>query len=177
MLTVTENKFDWENIPLTDCVKGNALDAYITEKIFHILEYKLKDNGTYKLYEKLLSPLIDKFVQMEYEGMLISKDALEKVEKEIKVKIEAVEDNIYVLGCVKKTDNIDSTKDLKSILFGLIHTHETKSLRDTEKTLFEDKSRLNLYPPKITDKDNFSTDAEALDILLEFITEIVKKNE
>ena len=38
MLTVRNGKkFDWANISLVDCVRGNAMDAHFTLKVFNVL--------------------------------------------------------------------------------------------------------------------------------------------
>jgi hypothetical protein len=45
MLTINNPKtFDWENMPLSDCLEGNAADAYFTLKIFDLI-YQTTGNG------------------------------------------------------------------------------------------------------------------------------------
>ena len=38
MLTVNDKNFDWANIPLGDCLHGNAMDTHFTLRLFHALE-------------------------------------------------------------------------------------------------------------------------------------------
>lgn len=159
MLTVTNPKtFDWSSMPLLDCAKGNALDSYFTLKLFHCLLEIMEEEGSDKLYEHLMSPITPVFVDMEYAGINISREALQKVGKELRDTNINGEDSLYDHENLGITDNLASGKDM----VGIFYTRE---------------DGFGLYPPDKTSKGNPSVSAPTLKILLGQIEEeLAKRN-
>lgn len=51
MLTVSNpNNFKWDELSLSECARGNAMDAYFTLKLFHVFMEILDSTGLEKLY-------------------------------------------------------------------------------------------------------------------------------
>jgi len=158
MLTVTSKKFDWENIPLSDCLYGNAMDTFFTLKIFHLLEEKLREQGCWDVMEKLLSPVLPTFGQMEFGGLDVDPSILGQVGKSLERQQMVAEDDLLMHPKVFKGANLQATVDLRKILF-------------------LDENGFNLYPPKKTAKGVPSTDKSTLDSLLDFINDELAERE
>tara|TARA_R110002020_G_scaffold59341_6_gene161856 strand:+ start:299 stop:778 length:480 start_codon:yes stop_codon:yes gene_type:complete len=151
MLTVKNPKnFDWENMPLIDCVEGNAKDTYFTLKLFNLIYKKLDELDNLEILEKVLMPSLPVFAEMEWEGLLVDPNQLSVVGKSLSDKNIETEDTLYLCRGVKKTDNLASASDLIEILY----TRE---------------EALELYPPDKTPKGKPSVSAPTLKILLEHI--------
>ena len=148
MLTVRDgNNFDWSNIPLTECLYGNAMDAHYTLKVFNILKQKLEELGIDTFYEKVLAPSNTVFMEPEYDGLLVSKERLKSVGKELNDSIIEVHDSMFSYPQINKEENLASTKDLCGIFY-------------TKEGGFE------FYPPDKTDGGDPSVNKATLDILL-----------
>ena len=145
-------------MPLSDCCEGNALDSYFTLKLFDLIYEKLGEGSMLKLIEEVVMPSLEVFAEMEYEGMDVDTEVLQKVGKELGTKNMDEEDLLYECKGVQKTDNISSNNDLIEILY----------TRD---------GALGLYPPDKTAKGNPSVSAPTLKLLLEHIEEELKKRE
>ncbi len=160
MLTINNpNKFDWANMPLTDCLHGNALDSYFTLKLFDLIEEKLEGQPVLDFYKKVMSPLSCVFSDMEWEGMLVSQDKLSTIGKELGDLVMNQEDSLYHFPAVSSTDNISSTKDLIDILY----------LRE---------GSFEFYPPDKTAKGTPSVSAPTIKVLLEQIDEeLIRRHE
>jgi DNA polymerase I-like protein with 3'-5' exonuclease and polymerase domains len=159
MLTVKNPKnFDWANLNLVDCCKGNALDAYFTLKLYNLIEKRLDDIGVMGFVEKVLMPSVSLFSEMELEGLDIDKNELSKVGKIISDKNIDDEDKLFLCKGVEKTDNLASNDNLIEILY----TRE---------------EGLGLYPPDKTAKGKPSVSAPTLKILLEHVNEELGKRE
>ena len=152
MLTVTSKNFDWENIPLADCLFGNAMDTNFTLKIFHLLEEKLKEQGCWDVMEKLLSPTLPSFADMEFGGLDVDPNVLDEVGRSLDMQQMMAEDDLLMHEKVFKGANLNATVDLRKILY-------------------LDEGGLCLYPPKRTGKGEPSTDKASLDMLLDYLNE------
>jgi DNA polymerase I-like protein with 3'-5' exonuclease and polymerase domains len=157
MLTVNNPKtFDWANMALSDCVEGNAADAYFTLKIFDLISEKLSEMGMDKILEKLIMPALPMFVAMEYKGMDVSEKQLKVVGKQLRDANITEEDGLYAFDEVKTSDNLSSNNDLIEILY-------------TREGAFE------MYPPDRTGKGAPSVSAPTLKLLLAQIEEELEK--
>jgi len=157
MLTIENPKnFDWANMALSDCCEGNALDAYFTLKLFDLVESKLDALKVLPFVEKILPESLESFAEMEYEGLLVSKDKLSSLRKELKELTLNQEDAMYFFDQVQKTDNLSSNNDLIDIFY----------LRE---------GSFEFYPPDKTAKGSPSVSAPTLKILLEQINEELTK--
>lgn len=157
MLTIENPKnFDWAAMSLVDCCEGNAMDSYFTLKLFDLVEEKLKDVEVLPFVDKILSKSLETFAEMEYEGLLVSKDRLTVLGKHLKELTLNQEDALYFFDQVHKTDNLASNNDLIDIFY----------LRE---------GGFEFYPPDKTAKGSPSVSAPTLKILLEQINEELAK--
>lgn len=76
---------------------------------------KLKDNEQYPLFKELEMPLALILGQMEHTGVKVDIERLKEMERELKERLEKLEDEIYALAGEKF--NLNSPKQLGPILF------------------------------------------------------------
>lgn len=160
MLTVTNNAtFDWAGQSLHDCARGNALDTHFTLKLLKKYKPMLEDLGVEKMFQELISPLLPIFADMEFEGIHISEENLDRIGAKLQKKNIRMHDGLYKHQAVHRGDNLTSNPDQVKILF-------------TRSGGFE------LYPPIYTDSDNPSTNKECLDTILQQVEdELESRNE
>ena len=157
MLTVQNtNKFDWASIPLSDCCEGNAADAYFTLKLFDLVSEKLEELKVMHFVEQVITPSLSTFAEMEFEGMLVSKERLQRLGKDLSDLTLDQEDALYRFGEVSKTDNLSSNNDLIDLLYTRVGGFE-------------------LYPPDKTATGKPSVSAPTLKLLLEQINKELTK--
>ena len=98
-----------------------AEDSDFTEKtdvIFQLREKlceDLRQTGLLTLYDNIEMPLVFVLADMEYEGVSIDCDELQKISDELKTRIAVIEKKIYELA--GEEFNISSPKQLGEILF------------------------------------------------------------
>ena len=156
MLTIENpSKFDWANMPLSDCCEGNAMDSYFTLKLFDLMCEKMEGQPMYKLLDKVVMPSLETFADMEYHGLDVDPKVLESVGRDLGAKNMDEEDFLYSCKGVTKTDNLSSNNDLIDILY----TRE---------------EGMGLYPPDKTAKGKPSVSAPTLKLLLDHIEEELK---
>lgn len=163
MLTVSEgNKFDWTKIPLEDCLKGNALDAHYTIKIYQHLLEELQAKNLEVLYEKLISPVTPILMEMEYNGMHIDQEELANLKAAILKKLEDLTERLNKSEGLPPGANFSSSHDLIKILFSLE--------RNKEKEWIVDQNYgFGLYPFATTDKGQPQTTDEVITSLQEMV--------
>ncbi len=132
------------------------MDSYFTLKLFNLVEEKLEDIGVLPFVEKVLSKSLETFAVMEYEGLLVSKEKLSALGRELGELTLNQEDAMYSFSQVIKTDNLSSNNDLIDIFY----------LRE---------GGFEFYPPDKTAKGSPSVSAPTLKILLEQINEELMK--
>ena len=134
------------------------MDSYFTLKLFDLVVQKLEELEVLPFVEKVLSKSLETFAEMEYEGLLVSKERLSVLEKQLKELTLNQEDSLYIFDQVNKTDNLGSNNDLIDIFY----------LRE---------GGFEFYPPDKTAKGSPSVSAPTLKILLEQINEeLIKRS-
>lgn len=164
MLKVEGSNFDWKNIPLGACLEGNALDAYYTAKIYGRLLEEVRAQKLEKLYEKLISPLSSIFAEMEYNGMLIDENELDKLGKELEELINYQKELLLKSDRIPEGMNL-SGHDLLKILFSLEKDNEGKWEQITPNIGF------GLYPLERTKTGQPATSEEVMDKISDMVTE------
>ena len=146
---------DWVNMPLGEMLRGNALDAYFTMKCFKKLWKEVEKNLMVDTYNKLVSPAISMFIDMEMRGMDIDINVVNTIGTSLEDGIQKVEDSLLLSPVVKdKSMSLTSTKDLMALLYSC----------DKHQNIIP--GGFGLFPPVFTEKGSPSTSAEALEILL-----------
>lgn len=159
MLTVEDNKkFDWKNINLYDCLLGNVMDAIYTERIYEVLLKQIKGTPLEKLYDNVLEPAFNIFTDIELDGMLIDQEKLGVLEKQIQENIDVVKTKILSDPKIIGDINLNSTKQLGSLLY-------------------YGEGGYKLCPPDVTEKGEPSVSASTLQILKSIIEiELAKRS-
>lgn len=112
--------------------------GYIAWKSAEVLEKKLKEMDMWRLFAEVEMPLIYSLYRMERGGIRVEKERLKEYGDELKVKIEALEKEIY--GLAGETFNINSPKQLGEVLFDhmkLPHGKKTKTGYSTAADVLE----------------------------------------
>ena len=147
MLSVKNaTKFDFKNIPLMDCVEGNAKDTNVTARVYVKLLHEVREKKLEGLYEKLISPLAIAFRDIEYEGLLIDVEKLDQLDLELKDKIKIADRDLR---------NLNSTTQLISVIYSFAKSESGEWLQSED-------IGLGLYPFEFTKKGAPSTNEETL---------------
>lgn len=103
------------DVDLKEITEYAAEDADITFQLYDIFRKDLKENGFQELYEKVEGPLIPVLARMEYEGVAVDAQFLNKYSEELGEVIIKRRDTVFELA--GSEFNLDSPKQLGDILF------------------------------------------------------------
>lgn len=93
----------------------NAIYMYTIAKLAEIMNKKLEEINSLKLFENIEMPLIKVLDEMQYEGIYVDKQELVSFGVKLKEDIEVIKQEIYKLA--GEEFNINSTLQLGNILF------------------------------------------------------------
>ena len=93
----------------------NAIYMYTIAKLAEIMNKKLEEINSLKLFENIEMPLIKVLAEMQYEGIYVDKQELVSFGDKLKEEIEVIKQEIYKLA--GEEFNINSTLQLGNILF------------------------------------------------------------
>jgi DNA polymerase I-like protein with 3'-5' exonuclease and polymerase domains len=155
MLTVEGKTFDWKNIPLIQCVEGNAKDTYATAKVYVKLLEEVRQKKLEKLYDKLIAPLTVAFRDMEFEGLLIDENKLNELDLELQEKIKLADVALREAAGLEEGTNLNSTHQLVKVIYSFEKNDEGQWIQ-------VDDFGLGLYPFEFTKKNAPSTNEETL---------------
>ncbi len=110
-----KNQMSMRDVPIEKAAEYAAEDADITLQLKAPLLEMLKEIGTEKLYNELEIPLISVLTDMEYEGVRINPDFLNKYSKVLEKQINEKERGIHKEAGV--AFNIASPKQVGEVLF------------------------------------------------------------
>lgn len=128
MYLKNKSKSLYEEEDIKKTAKAALLKAKFIYETKNIFEEKLKEEKLLDLFEEIEMPLSKVLGDMEYNGVLIDQNELNKLGEEFKIKIELLEQSIY--NDAGEKFNISSPKQLGEILFDklqLPHGKKTKS--------------------------------------------------
>ncbi len=103
------------DVPLEKAKEYAAEDADITYQLKILLEKELKENKLLDLAEEIEFPLIYVLAEMEYQGVKIDTDALNKYSKKLEKELQEVQEKIFEMS--GEEFNISSPKQLGVVLF------------------------------------------------------------
>lgn len=110
-----KNQMSMRQVPVEKVVEYAGEDADITLQLGEYFKPKLKEEGLEKLYSEMEEPLMKVLVELEYNGINLDVDYLEKYSKELDTLIKASQAEIY--KDAGKTFNISSPKQVGEVLF------------------------------------------------------------
>lgn len=128
MYLKNKSKSLYEEEDIKKTAKAALLKAKFIYETKNIFEEKLKKEKLLALFEEIEMPLSKVLGDMEYNGVLIDQNELNKLGEEFKIKIELLEQSIY--NDAGEKFNISSPKQLGEILFDklqLPHGKKNKS--------------------------------------------------
>ncbi|HLY31542.1 MAG TPA: DNA polymerase I, partial [Ktedonobacterales bacterium] len=101
--------------PIRAAADYAGADADMTLRLMHALEPKLTALNLDKLFHEVEVPLIPVLTRMEYTGILVDPDFLQRMGKELDEQIAALAKDVY--EAVGHEFNLNSPKQLSEILF------------------------------------------------------------
>ena len=118
----------------------NAMSRHsaLIEDLYEILPGKLEELGMKELYETVELPLCPVLAEMEYNGFLVDRQALERFGRLLREGIAARQQEVY--GLAGEEFNLNSTQQLGNILFeklGLPAIKKTKTGYSTSAEVLE----------------------------------------
>lgn len=102
-------------VPISEAAPYAAADADSVLRLRPILREKLAGQNTESLFDSLEVPLIPVLAEMEMNGITLDKTILSQMSKELSVRIQEIEKEIYKL--IGYSFNINSTQQLSKALF------------------------------------------------------------
>jgi len=121
LLQPNNRNFELEKIALNELGLELNKDIKIIEKIEiikklkNIYSKKLIENDLDKLFHEIEMPIIKVLADMEINGITFNVEPIQKITKVVKKELNQLENDIHKLA--KKDFNINSTKQLKEVLF------------------------------------------------------------
>ncbi|MGN1091885.1 MAG: DNA polymerase I [Alphaproteobacteria bacterium] len=147
-----KNEITFNEAPVEQATSYSAEDADMTMRLYHVLSKKLETSEQKNVYENIDRPLIKVLTQMENEGVLVDKSALQQLSFVFNEKITMLEKQICDMA--GEQFNVNSPVQLGEILF--------------EKMALEGGKRN-------AKSKNWSTDSDVLEELAENGIEIASK--
>ncbi|MGO8946296.1 MAG: DNA polymerase I [Ktedonobacterales bacterium] len=115
-------------VPIRLAADYAGADADMTLRLMQRLEPNLRERDLASLMNEVEVPLIPVLASMELAGILVDKDFLRRMGRDLDLQLDALEKDIY--GAVGHQFNISSPKQLGDVLFGelrLPHGRKTKT--------------------------------------------------
>lgn len=132
---------------LTDEEKKCIETCYFIAKLKDLYKIKIKENNQEHLLKKIEQPLSKVLADMELTGFLIDKEGLEDYGGELNQQLKAAEEEIYKLA--GEEFNINSPKQLGTILFEKLNLPKGKKLKSGYSTSAQILEKLRGYHPII----------------------------
>jgi DNA polymerase-1 len=144
----------FSDVPIDEAAQYAAEDALLAMELRELLFEKLKNEGPNKglnkLYFDIEMPLIYVLADMEQTGIMIDRDKIEGLSKELERELSIIESRIYTLAGEKF--NINSPLQLRKILFdnlGLKPSKKTKTGYSTGMDVLEELAKTHELPGEI----------------------------
>jgi DNA polymerase-1 len=151
-----KNQRSFESVPMQDALPYAAADADLALNLREVMLPQLSSMQLTDLFERVEMPLVDVLAEMEFNGIIVDAEELERQRRRLAGKITQILDQIdaeSVKSIARKFDP-DSPKQLSAVLYN----------KPTD-----EPPGLGLKPTKKT-KTGYSTDAEVLEDLGEDAT-------
>lgn len=124
-----------------------AEDADIVLQLTEILGQKLRENELYELFDEIELPLLSVLTQMEYDGVYLDREFLEKMSADLQQEIESLEGEIY--DAAGHEFNVNSPQQLSEVLFeeiGLEPIKKTKTGYSTNADVLQELQKEHALP-------------------------------
>lgn len=130
----------------------NELNCYVISKLPEVLDKKLEEIGSTKLFKEIEMPLVEVLAEMQYIGMYADEKEIYKFGETLKSKLEELRIDIYKLA--GEEFNVNSTQQLGRILFEKLElpiVKKTKTGYSTDNDVLEKLRDKNPIIEKILD--------------------------
>lgn len=144
----TQKRMD--EVPLSQICDYAAEDALMPWLLRPILARRLAETNLERLFTDVEMPLIDTLVEMEFNGIKVSRERLAELSRGYAARIEQLRDEIHELA--GHSLNIASPKQLQQVLFfeqGLPVIKKTKTGPSTDAEVLEELAKQHPLPAKI----------------------------
>ena len=134
-------------VPLEQAAPYAAEDAWMTLKLYHLLEPKLTGAGLYPLFSKIEMPLMYALEYMESQGVHIDVSMLKNMSRENQKNLARITHQIYDIAGYQF--NLNSTQQLGKLLFedlGIKAKKKTKTGYSTNVTVLEELAKEHEIP-------------------------------
>ncbi len=134
-------------------------DADITLRLYYYFTDKLsRSKEQYRLYENLELPLVSVIADIEYTGVKINSDDLDKQSNDLSKRIERIEKNVYKEA--GQEFNIGSPKQIQEIFYEVLKLpvlkKTPKGAPSTNEDVMNDLSEIHNLPKLILEYRNLS---------------------
>jgi DNA polymerase-1 len=147
-----KNQKSMADVDIEKIVHYAAEDADVALQLTHLLKEKLKENHLYDLFRDIELPLLYVLTQMEYDGVYVNREFLEKMSANLETELNRLERQIF--DAAGKEFNINSPQQLSVILFdeiGLTPIKKTKTGYSTNAQVLEELQKEHALPGLILD--------------------------
>ncbi len=134
---------------IDELVSYKASEAIVCLECYDILRKKLSEEGMLKLFEEIEMPLSYVLYDMEKEGVIVQKDALNSYSAQLKDQIEVLVKSIYEKAGMEF--NINSPKQLGEVLFEKMGIQGGKKTKTGYSTAVDVLEKLQADYPIVSD--------------------------
>ncbi|MBC7661143.1 MAG: DNA polymerase I [Chitinophagaceae bacterium] len=117
---------------LDDLVEYACEDADFTFRLWELFQVKLAEKDLLRVFYDIEMPLVPVIARMESTGVHIDVDILQEISEKLAVKAKILEAEIFEIA--GEEFNINSTKQLATIIFEKLKLHELLGLKRIKKT-------------------------------------------
>ena len=110
-----EEQKNMRDVPVDNVAEYAAEDADITMQVAKVIEPDIEKQGVAQVCYDVECPLVPVLVDMEFEGIRLDTEALERYSQQLAADIEALQNTIYTAA--GHEFNIDSPKQLGVVLY------------------------------------------------------------
>ena len=134
---VVEKGEPFSSVPLDKATMYAAEDSDMAYRLYLLLKRKLEEKDLLRVFEKYELPLIPILARMESEGIHLSRERLEEMDRDVASRLEGIVSRIY--GIAGHEFNLNSTMQLSKVLFEELHL---KAGKKTQKGYSTDTATL-----------------------------------
>lgn len=101
--------------------------VYVLKKLYDVTMAKMQEEGSKELFSQIEMPLTRVLGEMQFNGMIVQKEMLEELGKDLKERLNKLTKEIYDLA--GQEFNVNSTQQLGKILFEKLKLTESKKTK------------------------------------------------
>lgn len=141
-----------DEVPLSEIVPYAVDDAVLPLRLEPLLRQKLTEAGLTQLFQEVEMPLVSVLAEMEFTGVCVDKDHLDRLGRELSHRLSRLETEIHQLA--GQVFNINSPKQLQQVLFeklGLPVIKKTATGPSTDVEVLEELVDAHPVIPKLVE--------------------------